>query len=229
MIDAIYNTVNAISNKEQRGSISPEKFNHLLNMAIHGIYNSYDIGKLINKQNRGFTTRGLNDAVKMKRERYQHFYKYDTMTLAANEYVLPADCNYLDSVTYAGREVQQCIDSREFNLLKRSLDFSATLDYPIYLRLSNTLRVFPVSIITELELYYIRKPLTAKWTYNVVNGVPLFNESVDDFADVDLHEAERNRVIINVLSQLGINLKEEDLQAYAELQKDKKTQQENII
>lgn len=229
MIDAIYNTVNAIVNKEQRGSISPEKFNHLLNMAIYDIYNGYDIGKLMNKQNRGFTAKGLGDAVKMERERYQHFFKYGSMTITGNEYVLPSDCNYLDTVTYAGRELQECIDAREFNLLKRSEDFQASLDYPIYLKLAESLTVFPVAIITELELYYIRKPIEAKWTYTNVKGVPLFNESANDFSDVDLHKAEQPNVIINVLSQLGINLKEVDLEKYAELIKDKKIQQENMI
>lgn len=229
MIDNIYNTVNAISNKEQRGSLSPEKFNYLVNMAIKDIYNSYDIGKFVNRANRGLTTKGINDAVKMERERYQHFYKFGSMNLVNGAYILPSDCNYLDSITYAGIEIEECYSSKEFNFLKRTENFGASLDYPIYLKTGNEITVSPIEVIGELELYYIRKPLTAKWTYQVINGVPLFNPNKADFQDVDLHEAEMPNVIINVLSQLGIKLKETDLEKYAELLKDKKNQQENIV
>lgn len=229
MIDIIYNTVNAISNKEQRGSLSPEKFNYLANMAVNEIYNSYDIGKYINRANRGFTTKGIGDVVKMERERYQHFHKFDTMVLVGGAYVLPTDCNYLDSVTYAGIELEQCESSREFNLLRKSGDFQASLDYPIYLKVANTLAVYPIEIVGELELYYVRKPIAPKWTYSIVRGVPLFNSSAGDFSDIDLHASEQANVILNILSQLGIKLKEPDLEKYAELLKDKKMQQENII
>ena len=229
MIDTIYNTVNAISNKEQRGSVSPEKFNYLAEQAVNEIYNSYDIGKFINRANRGFTTRGIDDMVKMERERYQHFFKYDIMNLINGAYLLPADCNYLDSVSYAGIEVEECSTSKEFNLLKRSTDFQASLDYPIYLRLYDEIEVFPLEIIGELELYYVRKPIPPKWTYTVVNGVALFDITASDYSDIDLHPAEQSNVILNILSQIGINLKEPDLEKYAELLKDKKNQQENTI
>lgn len=229
MIDTIFNTVNAISNKEQRGSLSPAKFNYLVNNAVNTIYNEYDIGKFINRSNRGFTTKGLGDEVKMERERYQHYYKYNTMTLVGGIYTLPSDCNYLDSITYAGKELDECASAKEFNLLKTSEDFQASLDFPIYLRLGNVLSVFPTSIASELELYYVRKPLVAKWTYNEVSGVALFNSGKDDYQDADIHASEEPNIILNVLSQIGINLKETELAQYAEMLKDKKEKYENII
>jgi hypothetical protein len=234
MIDEVYNTVNAISNKEQRGSVSPEKFNLLANQAVNDIYNKYDLDRFINQANRGFATQGINDYVKMERERYQHFYKFDSMTISGADYVLPSDVSYLDSVTYNGVELEECHSNRHFNLMKTSEDFKATLESPVYLKINDatnggTILVFPVEIITELELFYVRKVIPCKWTYIPMSGAPLFNPSAGDYADLDVHSSEQPSVVIHILSQLGIKLREPDLAKYAEVIKAKNIAEENAI
>lgn len=229
MINSVYNTVNTISNKEQRGTISPERFNYLANMAIIDIYNDYDIAKYSNKANRGFINKGLNDFEKMERERYEHFYTNSNIALTVGRYNLPTDCNYIESMYYLDKELEECKSARQFHLLKASEDFKSTLEYPIYLKTGSTINVFPTEITGELSLFYIRQPLVPKWTYTMVGTVPLYNPSALDFQDIDLPQSEEASVTINILSQLGINLKEPELTQYAELVKDKNVSQENKI
>jgi len=228
MIDLVYNTVLAIANKEQRGGISPEKFDYLAGMAVMDIYTSYDIAMYLNKANRGRTAKGLNDKEKMERERYEFFLTTNTVSQSGGLYALPSDCNFLDLVLVGSEEVEEVTSPKQFNLLGKSEDFKATDKYPIYLRIGSNLKVAPNTVTGSLELYYVRQPIMPKWTYTVVSAAPLFNPNANDFSDIDLHISEQSNVIINILSQLGIKLKENELVQYAELIKDKKERTENI-
>lgn len=228
MIDLVYNTVLAIANKEQRGGISPEKFNYLAGLAVMDIYTSYDIAMYLNKANRGRTSKGLNDKEKMERERYEYFLKPDVVNQSSGVYSLPSDCNFLDLVLVGSNEVEEVTSPRQFNLLQKSEDFKATDTYPVYLKTTSSIQVTPSTITGSLNLYYVRQPLMPKWTYAIVSNAPLFNPNAGDFSDIDLHQSEQSNIIINILSQIGINLKENELVQYAELIKDKKERAENI-
>jgi hypothetical protein len=176
----------------------------------------------------------------MERERYQHFFTYGNMAYNVGDsaYYLPADVSYLDSLTYQGIEVEECHSSRHFNLMKTSEDFAATVESPVYLRVytsnSNSARneeilVAPFSVMSALELFYVRRVIPCKWTYNDVSNAPLFNSSAADYSDIDLHESEKTNMVIDILSLLGIKLREPDLAQYAEVIKDKNIKEENAI
>ena len=40
--------------------------------------------------------------------------------------------------------------------------------------------------ISEVNVHFIRKPLTPKWTFTNFQGKPIFNPDADDFQDVDM-------------------------------------------
>lgn len=229
MIDSVYNTVTSIIDKEQRGGLSPQEFNDLVNLAVNSIYNEYGINKYINRGNRGLLNSVLGDKTKMERERWQHFINNDVITLVNGAYTLPADCNYVDFISYNGAEVDECKSGRDFNLYTNSDEFSASEDYPIYLKRGRDLYVSPITIIDDLVIDYIRKPLKSKWTYTTISDTELFNPSASDYQDIDLHDSEESNVIIKVLASVGIHLKEQDLEQFANVTENKKEQKDNIV
>jgi hypothetical protein len=65
-------------------------------------------------------------------------------------------------------------------------------------------------------VYYIRKPLDPKWTYTVVNNNPLFNPSAADYQDFEIHPSDEPKLIIKILSYMGVSIREQDIFTVAE-------------
>jgi hypothetical protein len=109
----------------------------------------------------------------------------------------------------------------------RFTDTAPTIKYPIYIRKGNSIQVAPASIVDKVTIWYLRNPLIANWTYQVVNGAELFDPSKRDFRDIDLHPSEENTIVLMILLRFGINLKEQDLQAIVQNKDTQDFQQEN--
>lgn len=215
-IDRVYKTVLMLANSDIRGNVNPTELRLAINDTVNEIYESYfaEITRLVNKQNRGFTSTGLENLTDRLREKVNHFLQDAPLTFVTSLFILPTDCRYIDSVYYNSvTEVDECKNAKEFNLIKNNSALSLTTQYPIYLKQGNTLRIAPNTINNNVTLYYLRKPLLANWTFVVVGGTEIFNPSASDFQDIDLHPSEENNVVLKTLKRFGINLKEEDLQA----------------
>ena len=62
-----------------------------------------------------------------------------------------------------------------------------------------------------MELLYLRKPKTPKWSYKIVGGNAVFNAGATDKQDIDLHESLYERFVVKVLSYMGLSLKDADV------------------
>ncbi len=62
-----------------------------------------------------------------------------------------------------------------------------------------------------MELLYIRKPKTPKWTYNIVAGNPMYNAGASDKQDIDLHQSLYPKVVVKILQYAGLSLREMDI------------------
>ena len=88
---------------------------------------------------------------------------------------------------------------------------------------TDKITISPSSIITSVTCRYVRVPAAPKWTYTVVSSAELFDNTLSDFQDFELHESEFSNIVIRMLSYSGINIKDKEVAQYAEALKQKQT------
>ena len=87
-----------------------------------------------------------------------------------------------------------------------------TINFPEYCRVGDYFQVFPDAPTGyHVELLYLRKPKTPKWSYKIVGGNAVFNAGATDKQDIDLHESLYERFVVKVLSYMGLSLKDADV------------------
>lgn len=214
-VDLIYKTVLMFANSDIRGNVKPTD----LRLALYDVVNEiveeyfYEVNRMLNRENRGLINGGFENIPDRIREKILYFLKEDiVLTYVAPYFNLPKDLRYIDSIFYQNNnEIEFCKHNREFKLLLNYADTLPTNTNPIGLLVGDKIKVAPTTIIDDITISYLRKPLIPNWTYKVVGGAELFNQSAPDFQDIDLHPSEENKVVLMTLQRFGINLKEQDL------------------
>lgn len=240
LIDRIKKKVEFFINTEMRGNFTPGKFELALHNAIQ-IRNEeylYDLNRLINRQNRGLISNGLNNIPDSYSEKISHYLEEESITPeTSGRAILPDDLRYLDeliikyqiqssptSLQTKSSDVEFCKNKREFNNLKTL----ATTQYPVSVIIGNEVLFAPnYNNVISVDITYLRKAKYPKWTYQVVDGVELFNPSATDFQDADIHASEEDEMVIRVLKAYGVNLKEPNLQSFSTQEEASDFNQEN--
>jgi len=203
------------ANSDIRGNVKPTD----LRLALYDVINEiveeyfYEVNRMINRESRGLINGGLENLPDRIREKILYFLVED-VSLTYNDpyFTLPTNLRYIDSVYYDNvNEVEFCKHNKEFKLLLNYADSLPSVTNPIGLLVGSKIKIAPTTIVDEVTISYLRKPLIPNWTYTVVGGSELFNPSAPDFQDVDLHPSEENKVVLKTLQRFGINLKEVDL------------------
>lgn len=216
MIDRIFNTVKYFVNTDGRGNFTPEKFDTFLHNKVLEKFedNFFQVNQMLNRQNRGLINGGLENIPDKIRECIEHYITPEVaLVYNAPYFTLPADLHYFDTVTYNGAIIDLCKSNKEFKIVESS---NPTIEYPIGLKQGNTLKVAPSTIVDSVMMSYLRQPIRAKWTYQDIGGVEVFDSGAGDFQDVDAHPSTEVDLTIQVLEAFGVNLKEQDLQAYTQ-------------
>ena len=222
MIDRLYKLIQTISNNELNGNISPQEFNLELHSSVMEVYeeNLFELNRAIWKERRGQTNQFSVENLSGKfRDKLMYYYKETQLTKDGDTYPLPADLRYIDALEYNGVEIEPTKNRRQFKAISNFIDTAPSVTTPIYLRVGNILDVAPATITDPVDIYYLRAPLVAKWTYVLVSGTEVFNPDAQDFQDVDIHSSEEYRLTLKLLQKLGINLMEPQIAQYG-LQKE---------
>lgn len=227
MIDRIRETVKTYLNTNNRGNFTPKKFDYILHNIVTQKYEEllFDVNRLVNRQNRGLINGGLENLTDKVREKVQYYLvPAKTLEYSAEVFVLPDDLRYFDIVTFNDEIIELCKSNREFRAISTT---EPTEEYPIGLKQGNILNVLPETIEDNVKVSYLRNPKQAKWTYNIVDDVEMFNPDADDFQDVDVHPSEEDDIVIRVLQGFGIELKEQDIQKGTQDEKVREFNREN--
>jgi len=226
MIDTIYRVLQTIVNKEQNGYVSPDEINLIAHTVQMEIYREYfdDENKDKNRQNRGLTNAGYSNLSANTRQRIQQFAAIQTLTFDATNqrFLLPEDLYLLEEnglTTLQGRVLDELERSSVGYALRSTANPSEV--FPCYERYNKSIKVHPVTITSNINCRYLRKPIPPKWTFIMVNGNPFFNPAATDYSDFELHESEFTNIVMRMLTLFGINLREQEIVQVAEALKDK--------
>ena len=239
-IDAVYQKVLALANKEQRGYITPQEFNLFADQAQMEIFEQYFYDKNQFARMPG-NSYAYSDVVTNLEEKIAIFEKYSLaagvsssfgdidMSTFTDLYRLGSvRVNYIDE---HGLVVAEQIQLNELNKYEKSLA-KWSKKYPVYTRYNNNPQTFgrikiypyPDENTDQVKISYTRTPLKPVWGYLIVNDKPLYN--ADYSVNFELHASEQSELIYRILALVGITIQKPELTQIAAGLESAKVQQE---
>tara|TARA_R100000231_G_scaffold126414_1_gene96962 strand:- start:690 stop:1454 length:765 start_codon:yes stop_codon:yes gene_type:complete len=234
-VNNVYQKVLAISNKEQRGYISPQEFNLLADKAQLDIVNSYfhDMKTAYHKPTKNQTE--ASDEVEMISEKLGYIRSQQTgnltgatepQTVTVPVITLNADCYKVGTVTITVPN-NLAVEATEVGRKELTQMLSHPLTEPTTSRPVYVVQDAPNAGQLQLEIHtfgsntanqlgtnctftidYFARP-TVAWNYVVVSGKALYNSTAStNFA---LHPAEEEALVMRILELAGIMLQKQDL------------------
>jgi len=227
-VDTVYQRILAILNKENRGYMTPQEYNLLANQAQLEIFEQYfyDLNQF---NRRGEINNEFANPIKNIKEKINIF-KIDNLSLSysisGSNFELPENLYRLGTVIYNLETEIEEVQKNEFLYINASPLTKPSTDFPIYTRSENTIKIYPATITQYISISYIRKIKEAKWTYEDINDVALYNPTASDHNDFELHPSEETNLVNKILGYAGIVIKQPDVFNAAEAKDNKKITQE---
>ena len=213
-INSVYQKVLAISNKEQRGYITPQEFNLLADRAQNEIYENYfHQAKNSNAKIKDDDTH--TDSLEMIEAKLSSFLKSETNTnISSGIMTLPTDLYKLDIVK-VGINLATEVNKKEEHYIT-SLGETGSVLYPktsrpIFTRVSSTtIRITPdPGNSTSCTVTYYKEPTTPSFGYVVVSEKALYNSNTS--VDFELASSEEEQLVSRILLLSGTIIKQPDI------------------
>ena len=225
-INTVYQRVLAITNKEQRGYITPQEFNYMANQAQLDIFEQYfyDLNQFARIP--GNSTE-YSDMLDILEEKISLFEKVNQTV--ANGVTLPNDVYRLGSVLYNGIDAES-ISQKDWLYIKKSPLSKPSNDFPVYIRDSetNAIKVYADDITSNetsnVTCNYIKTPAPVEWGFDSNTG--LYDSSTTKTTDFELHASEETELVVKILAMAGIILKDPGLYQIGSAEDVKNVQQE---
>lgn len=223
-VDTVYQRVLALTNKEQRGYITPQEFNIMANQAQLDIFEQYfyDLNQFARLP--GNSTE-YSDMLDILEEKISLFEKVGVTVTGG--ITLPSDVYRLGSILYNDIDAEH-ITQKNWLYIKKSPLSQPSNDFPIYLRDSetNAIKVYADSITAnetaDVTCNYIKTPANANWAYDGTTGLYDSGNSTN----FELHASEETELVVKILALAGIVLKDPGLYQIGSTEEVKNVQQE---
>ena len=218
-VDTVYQKVLALTNKEQRGYLTPQDFNLFANQAQMEIFEQYFHDVNIVRRSPGNDT-VYADYDDMLEEKLQIFEVVDgTATIAS--YVgagaggvnkrLPDYIYRVHRVEYKNVECE-ILNTKDFNAVRHGGPLlRPTKDRPIANIRNGIIRcVIADTFVTPTGIFYFKVPDKVNWTYVVVAKQALYNHG-STTGHFTLHPSEENQVVNKILKLAGLSNQQPDV------------------
>lgn len=213
-IDRLYTLINVLLNKDQRGKITVLEFNSIVgNAQLKVISELFSVFKKTSYRELRMQLANNygNDAFTQK-QLIEFYVTSKEININGGKAQLPPDVLYVESVFDSDNEYEK-VELKTFNSLSRTKRMRPSQCLPVFTLNNNEIRIS--SNKTSVELDYIRKTKTPKYTFQIVQGIEMFNPSASDFQDIDIPEALFTQLLTEVLSMAGLNVREQEVEAFA--------------
>ena len=221
-VDTIYQRVQAILNKENRGYMTPQEYNLLANQAQLEVFEQYFYD--LNQFNRvGEITNEYANIVNNIKEKINLFRTTSSLTKANSVFTLPSNLYRLGTVYYNNTTELDAIDQNDFLHINASKLTKPDTKKPVYIRNGNELTVYPTTI-TGLSCTFIKKPAQVVWGYVEISNIAKYDSSTA--TDFELHESDETTVVYKILSYAGLVIKQPEISQVAEQKDNLKVQKE---
>lgn len=215
-VDTVFQKVQAILNKEQRGYLEPQKFNLYANHIQLDIYEQYfyDLAQFLRAPGNSTEYADMVEILKHKISVFET--EDDTPTFITPYFTLPSDCYRLGSILYGLIECTP-LTKKQYAEAARSPIAKPSNARPVYIKDVNGVKIIGDITFTDtlpeanpVTMQYTKKPSNVTWGYTSLFGVESYNASTS--TDFELDPSEETDVVIGILALAGLEVK--DLSVY---------------
>ena len=229
-VNTVYQTVLLILNKEQRGYMTPTEFNSISTQVQLEVFEKYfeDMNQQIRVPQ---TDTDYADRVENIDEKIAIFKTFGSTNYISNNnlnYFVPSRIDSygnnitfyrLGTVLYNNETEVQRVDRSDFYHIDKSLLTKPSKTFPVYLYENNYLFIKPITITSDIQLDYIRKPVDVIWGFTVGSlGQYIYNSNIFDSStepngsiDFELHSSEQTELILKILIYAGIVIRDPNI------------------
>jgi len=219
-IDAVYQKVLALANKEQRGYITPQDFNLFADQAQLEIFEQYfyDLNQARRSQGNDTVIADIDDILEDKLRVFEYT-SSAAQLIALNDAasggkILPSE---VYRVLYVGvgvtGSVVECelLGTRDYLNCKRNPLTKPTSKRPIANLQGSALKCnIGAGEIPPTALTFVRKPGKPNWTYVVINKRAMYSAG-STTANFELHSSEEIQLVNKILKLAGIATQQHDI------------------
>lgn len=248
----VYNIIKDLTNKDERGMITPSQFNSFAGVAQQRVYNNLFKELQDNKRLslRQADAGGDKNRVKQIQEDLSVFSKSETIAVdsgVAGLFKKPEDLARIISMTtnddsYLNEDTLQVenrikenisiiYDEAKLDMMLRSTLSVPSMDNPVAL-VSKDILVFPTTIENIITRYYKIPEGIDPMTDLQTSSLPKFGYSIDangaevyrvtESVDFELPSHYVPELVVEIAKLVGINLRQEDVFQYAQGEEQKK-------
>lgn len=219
MINIAYEFVNTELNKDQRSKIRPVDFNVVARASQANVVEHLleKIRQTSYKELRGVSGSGLASQLEYSEQIVEYYLKTEPLKPLPKAdgrggLPIPKDSRGLTILyTQDGTEVEK-VTKIEFHRLVSTKHGNPSKCYPVYYRVGDSVFVCPQQ--KEVFATYVRIPKTPKWTYTVVNDIPIYDPSKSDFQNLDIPYELFPDFLREVLRLCGLSIRENEIVSY---------------
>lgn len=237
MINSVYNTVRVIANNQVYGAITQASFNLLAkNAQIKVLSDTIDQYRPSKQDKSNFKKMREIDQVLALFYDSQSLQRAEVGGTIQKYFDSPKDENgdfnmmIDDDISFNGNPIT-LVPKGKFDLYKRNRLTRPDLVNPIAYKMANKFYIFPEEIglaggikTTDVTIGYYRFPTDPVLTY--VTGTTMLDPT--EPKDFELPLNFHDKLVLEILSQVGVHLREEQIEAYAERAKAEEKQNENL-
>ena len=135
----------------------------------------------------------------------------------------PEDFYKLGTVIYKDSNEAQLSQRNELLYLNNNPLLTPSKTYPIYLYENHKLYLYPKTIISDISVSYLRKPVDVIWNFTVPTGQSYFVWDPTNSTNFELSKTEQANIILKILLYSGVVIRDPSIVNIAAQQ----VQQEN--
>jgi len=236
-VDTVYQTVQALANKEQRGYITPQEFNLFANQVQSDIFEQYfyDLNAF---RKQGPSEREMGDSVEFLMRKINNTSGVSinrtncSFNTISQSWVLPPSQNkgrlFATNPSGKSKELRLMGMSEIENLLASKWHKLGFNEYVYFEDGFNNIQVWfgGGAVQTGVQVETVNGlPGVVSWGYNIVNEKALYNPGTSN--NFSLDASERADVVVSILKLAGISTEDPALFQAASSEEQQNLQQEN--
>ena len=221
-VDAVYQTVLTIINKENRGYLTPEEFNRLAVLSQREIFESY-FSKQAALSLAPNTMSDFSSPMKALTEKIAEFETNVTINERDNDsfFEYPSDFYRLGVVTHspAGEMYPVVVDEvghKEITYINLSHFTAPTEKQAVYVRHEGGIQCYPSddeNAVVAIHVEYVRTPTDPVWGFNQTifddDGEVVYDPS--ESTNFELHPADYQDLVFKILSYAGVVIRDQEI------------------
>ena len=140
----------------------------------------------------------------------------------------PQDFYKLGTVIYQDTKEVQLSQRNELLYLNSTPLIAPTATYPIYLYEDHKLYLYPVSITSDIQVSYLRKPVDVIWNFTIPSGQNYYQYNPTNSVNFELSKTEQANIILRVLLYSGVVIRDPSIVNIAAQQVQQETQRSTL-